>query len=89
MGEDMTYQPVTDWQKRVQELERENAAANKLLDGCLKFFDELNTMDWPLGLDYSIRHFKRQVAGEISWDETPNQTLRREMETAMRSEVQP
>ena len=32
MGEDMTYQPVMDWQKRAQELERENEVLRMIID---------------------------------------------------------
>jgi hypothetical protein len=92
MAENMTYEPVTGvtaLAARVAELERENAAATKLLDSCLKFLSDLDTDDWPAGLDYAIRHFKRQAAGEISWDESSDQTLRRELTAALFSDMQP
>lgn len=85
MAEDMTYatEPTrAQLAQRVQELERENAAAMKLLDICLQFFDTLDD-NYPPALDYAIRHFKRQAAGEISWDESSNQTLRRELMAAV------
>jgi cell division protein FtsB len=71
---------------RNAELERENAAAVKLLDTCLKFFDTLDD-DYPPALDYAIRHFKRQAAGEVSWDESSDQTLRRELDAAFLKSV--
>ena len=83
--EDMTYttEPTrAQLAARVAELEAQLAAAMKLLDICLKFFDTLDD-EYPPALDYAIRHFKRQVAGEISWDESSDQTLRRELVAAV------
>ena len=73
---------ANEYSERIAELERANAAAMTLLDSCLRFFDALDTNDWPAGLDMAIRHFKRQAAGEIPWDETPAQTMRRDFDNA-------
>ncbi len=39
MAEEMTYEPVTDWRKRVQELERENAELRAKLDTVPDYVD--------------------------------------------------